>query len=141
MYPALHTHEARSLEDTPLLHTKHVASAAASIAVEYLPSAQRLQTAEPAAEYLPAMQVVQTEEPAAEYLPAMQVVQTAEPAAEYLPASQVVQTEAPEVEYLPAAQLSHSVAATTVLHVPVKPLRTTESSVLNVTLRKPVVDV
>jgi hypothetical protein len=45
------------------------------------------------------------------------------------------------VEYLPATQFVHSVAAAKVLHVPVKPLPTTQPSDVKVTLRKPVVDV
>jgi hypothetical protein len=57
-----------------------------------------------------------------------------------------VQTvDAATAVYLPATQLSHAVATVLAesgtLHVPVKPLRVTESSDVKVTLRKPDVDV
>jgi hypothetical protein len=61
----------------------------------------------------------------------------------YLPASQFVQTvDAMAAEYLPATQSSHAVLAKpAILHVPANPLFVTEPSDVNVTLRKPVVDV
>ena len=91
---------------------------------------------EPLEEYSPATHTVHVDEELAEYLPATHVVHADEGLAEYVPAKQFAHTLAPDGD-----TSSHGTVTCDDFsndHVPVKPLRVTEPSDVNVTLRNPV---
>ena len=129
----------------PAVQSEH-----AEPASEYLPAEQATQAVEfvdPDGEDVPALQLEHEEAPTVgEYFPAVQS-EHKEPAREYVPAAQATQAVDvvdPDGEDVPAGQLSQGgvsgFAKRGALHDPVKPVSTSISSDLKVTLTKPVED-
>ena len=122
----------------------HVELAEDPIAVEYVPAAQSLQTAEPVdALYLPASHAVHVP-PSGPENPALQVqcVKEALPAGELEFDGQAVQAADPvDALYFPAAHAVHVLDVDPLLQEATKPEYTTETSDTNTTCMYPVLDV